>query len=49
MILAKDLKWCTDRWLSLVNEILNTLLAGYQCRSLPNGRICRLGECQFSE
>jgi hypothetical protein len=47
MILAEDLKWLTDRWLSLVNEIVNALLAGYQFRSLPNRRICRSGECQF--
>jgi hypothetical protein len=45
MILAEDLKWLTDRWLSLVNEI--ALLAGYQFRSLPNKRICRSGERQF--
>ena len=47
MILAEDLKWLTDRWLSLVNEIVNALLAGYQFRSLPNKRICRSGERQF--
>jgi hypothetical protein len=43
MILAEDLKWLTDRWLSLVNEIVNALLAGHQFRSLPNGPILLFG------
>jgi hypothetical protein len=43
MILAEDLKWLTDRWLSLVNEIVNALLAGHQFRSLPNGPILSFG------
>ena len=30
MILAEDLKWLIGRRHSLVNEIVNTLLAGYQ-------------------
>jgi hypothetical protein len=47
MILAEDLKWLTDWWISLVNEIVNALLPGYQFRSLPNKRICRSAERQF--
>jgi hypothetical protein len=43
MILAEDLKWLTDRWLSLVNEIVNALLAGHQFRSLPNRPILSFG------
>jgi hypothetical protein len=42
MILAEDLKWLTDWWLSLVNEIVNTLLAGCQFRSLPNRQSGRM-------
>ena len=30
MILAEDLKWLIGRWPSLVNEIVNALLVGYQ-------------------
>jgi hypothetical protein len=47
MILAEDLKWLTDRWLSLVNEIVNALRAGHQFVLSPIGRYCRSGECQF--
>jgi hypothetical protein len=35
VILAEDLKWLTGRWLSLVSEIVNALLASYQFCSLP--------------
>ena len=36
MILAEDLERLVVRRASLVNEIVNALLAGYQFRSLPN-------------
>jgi hypothetical protein len=49
MILAEDLKWLTDRWFSLVNEIVNALLAGYQFRSLPNRRFVVRENVNFSE
>ena len=41
MILAEDLKWLIGRRHSLVNEIVNTLLAGYQFCALPDRRIPR--------
>ena len=47
MILAEDLEWLVFGWGSLMNEIVNALLAGYQFRSLLNRRILSSGECQF--
>ena len=47
MILAEDLKWLIDRWPSLVNEIVNALLAGYQFRSLSMGGYCRRADVNF--
>ena len=46
MILAEDLERLVVRRASLMNEIVNALLAGYQFRSLPNRRLSS-GECQF--
>ena len=38
MILAEDLEWLVVRRASLVNEIVDALLARYQFLSLPNRR-----------
>ena len=43
MILAEDLERLVVRRASLMNEIVNTFLARYQIRSLPNRRILSSG------
>jgi hypothetical protein len=43
VILAEDLERLVVRRASLMNEIVNTLLARYQIRSLPNRRILSSG------
>jgi hypothetical protein len=47
VILAEDLERLVVRRASLVNEIVNALLPGYQFRSLLNRRILSSDECQF--
>ena len=47
MILAEDLERLVVRRASLMNEIVNAILAGYQFRSLLNRRMLSSGECQF--
>jgi hypothetical protein len=49
MILAEDLKWLTDRWLSLVNKIVNALMAGYQFVLSPISGFVVRANVNFSE
>ena len=49
MILAENLERLVVRRASLMNEIVNALLPGYQFRCLPNRRALSSGEVNFSE
>ena len=49
VILAENLERLVVRRASLMNEIVNALLPGYQFRSLPNRRILSSANVNFSE